>query len=223
MLQTYRTSGWIEIIVGSMFSGKSEELIRRLKRARIARQKIQVFKPTIDDRYSFADVVSHDGDKIEAVSVKSAAEILPLVEDDTEVVAIDEVQFFDPEIVTVCQRLANQGRRVILAGLDQDFRGEPFGSVPILMALAEEVTKLRAICMRCGGPASRTQRLVDGRPAYYEDPIILVGAQEHYEARCRKCHEVPHRSAGRQGSRKAQPVAEGECGAAGAQAAAARE
>ncbi|MGE5554117.1 MAG: thymidine kinase [Betaproteobacteria bacterium] len=195
MQQTYRTSGWIEIIVGSMFSGKSEELIRRLKRARIARQKMQVFKPAIDDRYSLGDIVSHDGDTIEAVSVGAAAEIMPLVADDTEVVAIDEVQFFDPEIVTVCQRLANQGRRVILAGLDQDFRGEPFGSVPVLMALAEEVTKLRAICMRCGGPASRTQRLVDGRPAYYEDPIIMVGAQENYEARCRKCHEVPRRSA----------------------------
>ncbi|MDI6869746.1 MAG: thymidine kinase [Bacillota bacterium] len=195
MQQTYRTSGWIEIIVGSMFSGKSEELIRRLKRARIARQKMQVFKPAIDDRYSLAGIVSHDGDKIEAVPVGTAAEIMPLVADDTEVVAIDEVQFFDPAIVTVCQRLANQGRRVILAGLDQDFRGEPFGSVPVLMALAEDVTKLRAICMRCGGPASRTQRLVDGRPACYEDPIILVGAQENYEARCRKCHEVPRRSA----------------------------
>lgn len=195
MLQTYRTSGWIEIIVGSMFSGKSEELIRRLKRVRIARQKMQVFKPAIDDRYSFADVVSHDGDKLEAVAVQSAAEILRRVEDDTEVVAVDEVQFFDPEIITVCQRLANQGRRVILAGLDQDFRGEPFGAVPTLMALAEEVTKLRAICMRCGGPASRTQRLVNGRPAYYEDPIIMVGAQENYEARCRKCHEVPRRTA----------------------------
>jgi thymidine kinase len=196
MQQTYRTSGWLEIIVGSMFSGKSEELIRRLKRTRIARQKMQVFKLAIDDRYSLADIVSHDGDKLEAVSVASAAAIMPLVADDTEVVAVDEVQFFDPEIVTVCQRLANQGRRVILAGLDQDFRGEPFGSVPVLMALAEEVTKLRAICMRCGGPASRTQRLVNGRPAYYEDPVIMVGAQENYEARCRKCHEVP-RQAGR--------------------------
>lgn len=192
---TYRTSGWIEIIVGSMFSGKSEELIRRLKRARIARQKMQAFKPAIDDRYSLADVVSHDGDKVQAISVAKAAEILALVDDDTEVVAIDEVQFFDAEIVTVCQRLANQGRRVILAGLDQDFRGEPFGAVPTLMALAEEVTKLRAICQRCGGPASRTQRIVDGRPAYYEDPVIMVGAQENYEARCRKCHEVPRRRA----------------------------
>lgn len=194
MLQTYRTSGWIEIIVGSMFSGKSEELIRRLKRTRIAHQKMQVFKPAIDDRYSLGDIVSHDGDKVEAISVSKAAEILHQVADDTEVVAIDEVQFFDPEIVMVSTRLANQGRRVILAGLDQDFRGEPFGSVPVLMALAEEVTKLRAICMRCGGPASRTQRLVNGRPAHYEDPVIMVGAQENYEARCRKCHEVPRRS-----------------------------
>jgi thymidine kinase len=197
MQHLYRASGWIEIVVGSMFSGKSEELIRRLKRARIARQKMQVFKPAIDDRYSLADIVSHDGDKLQALSVGSAVEIMTLVEDDTEVVAIDEVQFFDPEIVTICTRLANQGRRVILAGLDQDFRGEPFGSVPLLMALAEDVTKLRAICMRCGGPACRTQRLVNGRPAHYEDPIIMVGAQENYEARCRKCHEVPHRPADR--------------------------
>jgi thymidine kinase len=194
MQQIYRSSGWIEMIVGSMFSGKSEELIRRLKRARIARLKMQVFKPAIDDRYSLADIVSHDGYKTQALSVSRAAEIMALVDDDTEVVAIDEVQFFDPEIVTVCTRLANQGRRVILAGLDQDFRGEPFGSVPTLLALAEEITKLRAICMRCGGPASRTQRLVNGRPAHFEDPVILVGAQENYEARCRKCHEVPRRS-----------------------------
>ncbi|MGE5508542.1 MAG: thymidine kinase, partial [Chitinophagales bacterium] len=141
-------------------------------------------------------------------------EILPLVDDDTEVVAVDEVQFFDAEIVTVCQRLANQGRRVIAAGLDQDFRGEPFGSVPLLMALAEDVTKLRAICMRCGGPASRTQRLVNGKPAFYEDPIIQVGAQENYEARCRKCHEVPRRAPAANGSRS--PFA-------GAEAAAAKE
>ena len=198
-MQAFRNSGWIEIIVGSMFSGKSEELIRRVKRAGIARQKVQVFKPIIDDRYSVGDIVSHDGDKIQAVGVNTSDEIMHLVEDHTEVVAIDEVQFFDDGIVTVCTRLANQGRRVILAGLDQDFRGEPFGSVPLLLALAENVTKLQAICMRCGAPASRTQRLVDGQPASFDDPIILVGAQENYEARCRKCHEVPrgrHRRGG---------------------------
>ncbi|MGE5506980.1 MAG: thymidine kinase [Chitinophagales bacterium] len=207
MQQTYRTSGWIEMIVGSMFSGKSEELIRRLKRARIARLKMQVFKPAIDDRYAIDDIVSHDGYKIQAISVATAAEIMAQVDDDTEVVAIDEVQFFDPEIVTVCTRLANQGRRVILAGLDQDFRGEPFGSVPTLLALAEEVTKLRAICMRCGGPASRTQRLVNGRPAHFEDPVILVGAQENYEARCRKCHEVPRRPRSQKESTAAKEAA----------------
>jgi thymidine kinase len=192
-MQAFRHNGWIEIVVGSMFSGKSEELIRRVKRARIARQKDQVFKPLIDNRYSMGDIVSHDGDKVQAVGVGSSDEIMHQVEDHTEVVAIDEVQFFDPGIVNVCTRLANQGRRVILAGLDQDFRGEPFGSVPLLLALAENVTKLQAICMRCGLPASRTQRLVNGEPAYYDDPIIMIGAQENYEARCRKCHEVPKR------------------------------
>lgn len=192
-MQAFRHNGWIEIVVGSMFSGKSEELIRRVKRARIARQKVQVFKPLIDNRYSVGDIVSHDGDKVQAISVATSAEIMQLVDDHTEVVAIDEVQFFDSGIVTVCTRLANQGRRVLLAGLDQDFRGEPFGAVPTLLSLAEDVTKLQAICMRCGLPASRTQRLVNGQPAYYDDPIIMIGAQENYEARCRKCHEVPRR------------------------------
>lgn len=190
-MYSIRDSGWIEVITGSMFSGKSEELIRRVKRAKIARQTVQVFKPMLDNRYSEEEVVSHNGEKVRAVGVDSAAAVLAAARPETEVVAIDEVQFFDREIVKVCSWLANMGKRVIVAGLDQDFRGEPFGSVPELLALAEYVTKLQAICVKCGNPASRTQRLVNGRPAAYDDPVILVGAQEHYEARCRKCHEVP--------------------------------
>ncbi|MBE3583220.1 MAG: thymidine kinase [Limnochordaceae bacterium] len=184
------TAGRVELIMGSMFSGKSEELIRRVKRARIARQRVQVFKPALDQRYSLGDVVSHDGDRIEAVPVSDAAEILQWLEPATEVVAIDEVQFFGPEIVPICQALADQGRRVIVAGLDTDFRGQPFGSVPVLACVAEEVTKLNAICVCCGQPASRTQRLINGRPASFHDPVILVGASEIYQARCRRCHEV---------------------------------
>ncbi len=183
--------GWIELICGSMFSGKSEELIRRVKRAEIARRKVQVYKPSLDTRYGIDIVSSHSGAHVEAVAVQQAAEILRLVERDTEVVAIDEVQFFDWSISDVCATLADQGKRVILAGLDLDFRGEPFGPMPLLMAQAEEVEKLHAICMVCGAPATRTQRLIDGKPAAYADPIILVGASEAYQARCRKHHEVP--------------------------------
>jgi thymidine kinase len=183
--------GWIEIICGSMFSGKTEELIRRLVRAEIARQKVQVFKPALDDRYQTDKVSSHSGTYYEATVVKDAAEISALVEEDTDVVAIDEVQFFDWTVAELCEELANQGRRVILAGLDMDFRGEPFGPMPLLMAQAESVDKLQAICMTCGAPASRTQRLIDGRPAHYDDPVIMVGASEVYEARCRQHHVVP--------------------------------
>lgn len=183
--------GWIEVICGSMFSGKSEELIRRVKRAKIAKQEVIVFKPSIDDRYSALDVVSHDGGKISAYAVSSSAEIAQKVGSGVDVVAIDEAQFFDDGIVDVCQHLADSGKRVIVAGLDQDFRGEPFGPMPRLLALAEYVTKLQAICVVCGQPASRTQRLIDGQPANYNDPIILVGASEKYEARCRRCHKVP--------------------------------
>ncbi len=181
----------LEVVVGPMFSGKSEELIRRVRRAKIARQKVVVFKPNLDDRYSLTEVVSHNGEKITCLGADSAGEILEKVEADVNVVAIDEVQFFDPEIVNVCQALVRSGRRVICAGLDQDFRGEPFGQVPALLALAEEVVKLYAICHVCGGPATRTQRLIDGRPAKYDDPVIMVGSREHYEARCRWCHDVP--------------------------------
>ncbi|MBO8126078.1 MAG: thymidine kinase [Firmicutes bacterium] len=191
----FRNTGWIEIITGSMFSGKSEELIRRLKRARIAKQKVQVFKHAIDTRYSVNEVVSHAGDKIEAISVSSLSDILAVYDPSVDVVGIDEVQFFDSEIIPFIHQLADDGKRVILAGLDTDFRGEPFGPVPILMAQAEFVTKLQAICVCCGNPATRTQRLVNGKPAAYEDPTILIGAQEHYEARCRACHEVPRRQA----------------------------
>ncbi|HCD10327.1 MAG TPA: thymidine kinase [Thermoanaerobacter sp.] len=183
--------GFIEAIVGPMFSGKSEELIRRIKRAQIAKQKVQVFKPAIDDRYSIDKVVSHNGTNINAISVVKAFEIIELLEEDTEVIAIDEIQFFDHSIVDVVREIADLGKRVICAGLDMDFRGEPFGPTPDVMAIAESVDKLTAICVKCGNPATRTQRLINGKPAKYDDPIILVGAHETYEARCRKCHEVP--------------------------------
>jgi thymidine kinase len=186
-------SGRIELICGSMFSGKTEELIRRVRRALIAKQHIQVFKPRIDDRYGIQEVTSHNGQRIEAVPLAKAIEILDALHDDTTVVAIDEVQFFDKGIIEVVEHLANDGVRVIIGGLDQDFRGEPFGFIPELMARAEDVQKLHAICAVCGDSASRTQRLVDGEPAYYDDPIIMVGAQESYEARCREHHLVPHR------------------------------
>jgi thymidine kinase len=183
-------SGWIELVCGSMFSGKTEELIRRVKRAQIARQKVQVFKPQLDDRYGRETVSSHDGLELDAIPVASAQELLAQVEPDTTVVAIDEVQFFDWQIAEVSQKLADAGKRVIMAGLDMDFRGEPFGPMPLLMAQAEKVDKLNAICVICGAPASRTQRLIDGQPASYDDPVILVGASEVYEARCRACHQV---------------------------------
>lgn len=185
----------LEVIVGSMFSGKSEELIRRVKRAVIARRTVQVFKPAIDDRYGIEVVRSHDGDSFQARPVRSSEEILSLVLAETTVVGIDEVQFFDPSIVQVVRDLVGSGRRVICAGLDLDFRGEPFGPVPVLLALAERVDKLEAICVVCGEPATRTQRIVNGVPAFYDDPIIVIGATEAYEARCRTCHEVPRRVA----------------------------
>jgi thymidine kinase len=185
--------GWIEVICGSMFSGKTEEMIRRIRRARIAQQKVQVFKPALDKRYHAEQVSSHNGVQWEAVPVSLARDILEQLEPGASVVAVDEAQFFDWEISRVCNKLAQQGLRIILAGLDMDFRGEPFGPMPLLMAEAEEVTKLQAICVVCGAPASPTQRLIDGQPAAYDDPIILVGGSESYEARCRHCHEVPRR------------------------------
>jgi thymidine kinase len=185
--------GSIEVICGSMFSGKSEELIRRVRRAQIARQRVAVFKPALDERYDRRQVASHNGARIEAVPVRASADILRHLPDGVTVAAIDEAQFLDGGIVDVAQELAGRGIRVIVAGLDMDFRGEPFGAMPKIMALAESVDKLQAICMICGAPASRTQRLVEGRPAAYTDPIILIGAQEAYEARCREHHVVPGR------------------------------
>lgn len=184
--------GWIEVICGSMFSGKSEELIRRVRRAQFAKQKIAVFKPEIDDRYSEEAVVSHNGTTVIATPIAESAQIEQFVKEDYDIIAIDEAQFFDEGIVDVVMELADRGFRVIIAGLDQDFRGEPFGPMPQLMAVAENVTKLQAVCTVCGSPASRTQRLINGKPAGYDDPIILVGASEAYEARCRLHHEVPN-------------------------------
>jgi thymidine kinase len=184
-------SGSVEVITGSMFCGKTEELIRRLRRARIARQKIQVFKPGIDDRYAEERVTSHSGSEFEAVPIERAPEILARVAETTTVVGIDEAQFFEADITHVVQSLADMGMRVIVTGLDTDFRGEPFGPMPKLMAQAERVDKLQAICMVCGEPAARTQRLINGEPAHYNDPIVFVGASEFYEARCRAHHEVP--------------------------------
>jgi thymidine kinase len=186
------TQGSIEVVCGSMFSGKTDEMIRRLIRATIARQKVQVFKPAIDVRYAAEKVTSHAGANFAAIPVEKAAEIKSKLENDTTVVGIDEAQFMDEEIVAVVQELAQRGVRVLVAGLDMDFRGEPFGPMPILISKAERVDKLHAICMVCGDEASRTQRLVNGKPARYDDPVVIVGASEMYEARCRIHHEVPH-------------------------------
>ena len=188
----YRPSGhgYIEAVVGPMYSGKSEELIRRLKRAKIAKQEVIVFKPCIDNRYSKEDVVSHSGISIRAIAINHTEEIHKYITDETQVVGIDEVQFFDEGIVAVALELADKGIRVIAAGLDLDFKAEPFGPVPELLARADFVDKLQAVCVKCGAPATRTQRLINKEPARYDDPIILVGATESYEARCRKCHRI---------------------------------
>lgn len=183
--------GSLEVITGSMFCGKTDELIRRLRRAKIAKQKVQVFKPKIDTRYAEAKVTSHAGSEFDAVAIDKAADIRAMLDADTTVVAIDEAQFLDGEIVAIVNYLADIGLRVIVAGLDTDFRGEPFGSMPTLITQAERVEKLHAICMVCGEDASRTQRLVNGKPANYNDPVVIVGASELYEARCRLHHEVP--------------------------------
>ena len=186
--------GWIEVISGVMFSGKSEELIRRVRRAIIARRRVQVFKSHLDSRYAgLYTVSSHDGTELEATPVDSAAEIFRLVRLESEIIAIDEAQFLDPEILTVARLLAGRGVRVILAGTDTDFRGEPFGSMGDLMAVAEIVDKLQAICVICGDPACRNQRLLDGKPARYDSPTIMIGGRESYEARCRHCHKVPRK------------------------------
>ena len=186
--------GWIEVISGVMFSGKSEELIRRVRRAVIARNKVQVFKSHLDERYAgLYSVSSHDGTIVEAEPIKEAREIMERLRPDTAVVAVDEAQFLDAGIVNVANALADRGVRVILAGTDIDFRGERFGAMPELMVAAEIVDKLYAICVVCGGPATRNQRLVNGKPAPYDSPQIMVGGRESYEARCRHCHQVPRK------------------------------
>jgi thymidine kinase len=182
--------GWIEVISGSMYAGKTEELLRRIRRLEYARKTVLVFKPKIDNRYSETEIVSHSGKKIKCHVISKPKEILELMERDDEVIAIDEAQFFDESLIEVCDYLADGGKRVMLAGLDTDFRGEPFGIMPQLMTKAEFVTKLTAVCAKCGAPATRTQRLINGKPANFDDPIILVGEKESYEPRCRHCHEV---------------------------------
>lgn len=175
--------GWVEVITGSMFSGKTEELIRRIKRALFARQRVQAFKPRIDDRYDATRIVSHGAVAVDAIAVATSASLEERVEAATQVVAIDEAQFFDRDIVEVCDRLAGRGLRVIAAGLDQDYLGRPFPPMPELMAIAEEVTKVHAVCTVCGGTASRSQRLIA------ESATVLVGGVDSYEARCRACFE----------------------------------
>ena len=188
------TGGWIEVIAGVMFSGKSEELIRRVRRSIIARRRVQVFKSHLDERYAgIYAVSSHDGRTVEAIPVDSSRQIASGIDPSAHIIAIDEAQFLDADIVTLVTSLAERGRRVILAGTDTDFRGEPFGPMPQLMAIAEVVDKLHAICVLCGSAASRNQRLIEGRPARYDSPTIMVGGQESYEARCRACHQVPRR------------------------------
>jgi thymidine kinase len=186
-------SGWIEVVTGSMFSGKTEEVLRRLRRAEIAGQEVAAFKPAVDDRYGETTVGSHVGRQWNAAVVPSEGEEIWEVRDQLDgedVVAVDEANFFGPELVDVCQRLADGGRRVVVSGIDQTYRGEPFEPLPQLMAVAEYVDKLQAICSQCGEPATRNQRLVEGEPAHVDDPTIVVGAEESYEARCRNCHTL---------------------------------
>jgi len=184
--------GWVEVVSGVMFSGKSEELLRRVRRALIARRRVQVFKSHLDDRYAGVfRISSHDGAELDAHPVSSSVQIAEMVRPETEVVAIDEAQFLDDGVAAVVNALADRGVRVIVAGTDMDFRGEPFGPMPLLLAIAEKVDKLHAICVVCGDLATRNQRLIDGKPAPAEGPTIQVGGAESYEARCRKCHEVP--------------------------------
>ena len=181
-------TGWVEVIVGSMFSGKSEELIRRLNRARIARQKVQVFKPMIDARYSQEEIASHSGQKHISIPVTTAAELMKKIEPDTQVIGIDEGQFFDMELIEAVNELANAGKRVIIAGLDQDYTGKPFEPMPQLLSTAEYITKIHAICVKCGATANYTQRTVES------EQLVEVGAADKYEARCRKCF-IPHSDA----------------------------
>lgn len=192
MYRTYRP-GWIEVICGCMFAGKTEELLRRINVLNYANKKIVAFKPSIDNRYSESKIASHSGSYYDCVCVdcNDLSPIRKVINDSTiDAVIIEEVQFLSEEIVEICEELANHKKRVIVAGLDMDFRGVPFKNVDALMARAEFVTKLAAVCNKCGGPATRTQRLINGEPAHFNDPVVLVGAKECYEARCRWCHEV---------------------------------
>ncbi len=189
-----KQDGWIEVVSGVMFSGKSEELLRRIRRALIAKKRVQVFKSHLDDRYGGVyRISSHDGTMLDAVPVNTSLQISNQIDADAEVVAIDEAQFLDDGVVPLVNALADRGVRVILAGTDMDFRGEPFGPIPALLAIAERIDKLSAICVKCGDLATRNQRLIDGAPAPAEGPTIQVGGSESYEARCRSCHEVPAR------------------------------
>lgn len=182
--------GWIEVICGPMFAGKTEELLRRVKRLEYAKKNIVVFKPLMDNRYAENEVVSHNQNRTKSVNISFARQIFEHIDTNTQVVAVDEIQFLDEEAVQICEHLASKGIRVIVSGLDKDFRGEPFSFMPKLLSIAEYVTKLTAICVKCGIPATRTQRMVNGKPAKYNDPIVLIGAEESYEARCRHCHKV---------------------------------
>ena len=186
-----RKFGWIECICGSMFSGKSEELLRRIKRGVIAKQKVLLFKPSIDNRYDENRVSTHNGNSFESVNIDKAEQIYDYVIDkEYDIIGIDEVQFFDDKIIEVINKLADDGIRVIVAGLDMDFKAEPFHPMPEIMAISEMVTKLHAVCNKCGKEASRSQRLINGKPAKYDDPIVVIGASESYEARCRHCHKI---------------------------------
>ncbi len=182
--------GWLEVIVGPMFAGKTEELLRRIRRMQYAKKHVVVFKPKIDTRYDETSIISHDRQKTSSISIETSYEILNHVDKTTDVVAIDEVQFLDEPVVDIIDHLVNKGKIVMVSGLDMDFRGEPFSFMPQLMAKAEYVMKLSAVCLQCGAPATRTQRIIDGKPAKYYDPVVLIGASESYEARCRHCHKV---------------------------------
>ncbi|MFA6377389.1 MAG: thymidine kinase [Acholeplasmataceae bacterium] len=190
MYHTYK-NGFIEVVCGPMFAGKTEELIRRIKRLEYAKQNVLVFKPKIDTRYAIGEIVSHNLSKKPSIIIEKSEEILMFIKNDTDAVVVDEVQFFDDGIIEIAEDLADKGIRVIVGGLDRNFRGEPFGPMPELLARAEFVTKLTAICVKSGLPATRTQRIIDGKPAHYDDPTILVGANESYEPRSRHYHEVP--------------------------------
>jgi len=185
-----RKTGLLEVITGPMFAGKTEELLRRVRRHQYANKNIVVFKPTIDDRYALNEVVSHDKSRTKSVNIVRSEEIFENINDETDVIAIDEVQFLTEDVVFIIEYLVEKGIQVIVSGLDNDFRGEPFSFMPDLLAKAEIVIKLSAVCVVCGAPATKTQRIVDGKPAKYHDPIVLIGASESYEARCRQCHKV---------------------------------